>query len=34
MQLQVKLQKTAEIMYLEANKNQTKYLLTYLQVSK
>ena len=34
MQLQVKLQTTGDIMYLEANKNQTKYLLTYLQVSK
>ena len=29
MQLQVKLQKTAEITYLEASKQQTKYHLTY-----
>ena len=29
MQLQVKLQKATEITYLEANKLQTKYRLTY-----
>ena len=29
MQLQVKLQKTAEITYLETNKQQTKYPLNY-----
>ena len=33
-QLQVKLQKTVELTYLKANKQQTKYYLTYLQVSK
>ena len=34
MQLQAKLQKTAGKTYLEANKQQTKYRLTYLEVSK
>ena len=34
MELQVKLQKTAEITYLEANKQQARYRLTYLEVSK
>ena len=34
MQLEVKLQKTAEITYLEAYKQQTRYRLTYLEVSK
>ena len=34
MQLQIKPQKTAEITYLEANKQQTRYRLTYLDVSK
>ena len=32
MQLQAKLKKTAEIAYLEANKQQTRYRLTYLEV--
>ena len=32
MQLQVKLQKTVEKTYLEANKKQTRYRLTYLGV--
>ena len=34
MQLQGKLRKTEKIRYLEANKQQTNYRLTYLQVSK
>ena len=34
MQLQLKLQKTAEITYLEANKTQTRYCLTYLEGAK
>ena len=34
MQLQIKLQKTAEIKYLEGNKQQTRYCLTYLEISK
>ena len=34
MQLQDKLQKTAEITYLEANKKQTRDHLTYLEVWK
>ena len=34
MQLQVKLQKTAQIAYLEANKQETRYRLTYSEVSK
>ena len=34
MQLQVKLQKTAEITYLEENKQETRCDLTYLEVSK
>ena len=34
MKLQVKLQKAVEIMYLDANKQQTIYRLTYLEVSK
>ena len=34
MQLQVKVQKTGEIRYLEANKEETRYHLTYLEVSK
>ena len=33
MQLQVKLQKTAEITYLEENKQQTMHRLTYLEAS-
>ena len=31
MQLQLKPQKTEEIMYLEANKQQTRYNLTYFR---
>ena len=34
MQLQIKLQKPAEITYLEVNKQQTKYRLTYLEIWK
>ena len=34
MQLQAKLQKTAGKTYLKANKQQTRYRLTYLEVSK
>ena len=34
MQLQVKVQKTAEITYLEANNQQIRYPLTYLEVLK
>ena len=34
MQLQLKMSKTAEIRYLEANKNQSMYWLTYLNVFK
>ena len=34
MELQVKLQKTAEITYLEANKHQTRYRLTNSTVLK
>ena len=34
MELQSKLQKTSEIMHLEANKQQTRYRVTYLEVSK
>ena len=34
MQLQVKLQKTAEITYLEENKQQSKCRVTYFEVSK
>ena len=34
MQLQVELQKTQEITYLEVNKQETRYRLTYLDVSK
>ena len=34
MELQVKLQKPAEITHLERNKEQTKYRITYLDVSK
>ena len=34
MELQVKLQKTAEITYLEAKKEQASYRVTYLEVSK
>ena len=33
MQLQVKLQKTAQITYSEEKKQQTSYRLTYLKVS-
>ena len=33
MQLQIKLQKTAEITCLEANKERKKYRVTYLDVS-
>ena len=32
--LQVKLQKTAEVTYLEANKQQGRYHLTYLELPK
>ena len=34
MQLQVKLKKTAEITYLEAKKQETRYRLRYLEVLK
>ena len=34
MQLQIKLQKKAEITYLEANKQQTRYRVTCSEVSK
>ena len=34
MQLQVTMPKTAEITYLEANKEQTRQCLTYLELSK
>ena len=34
MQLKVQLQTTEEITYLEANKQQTRYLVKYLVVSK
>ena len=34
MQLQIELEKAEEIMYLEENKQQTRYRLTYLDVSK
>ena len=34
MQLQVRLQKTAEIARLKVNKTETRYRLTYLEVSK
>ena len=34
MELQVKVQKTAEITYLQFNKQQTRYRLTDLEVSK
>ena len=34
MQLQVKLQQAAEIMYLEGHKQQTRYRLTYLEASE
>ena len=34
MQLQIKLQQTAEITYLEANKTEARDRLTYLEVSK
>ena len=34
MLLQVKLQKTAQVSYLKANKQQTRYRLAYLEVSK
>ena len=34
MQLQVKLEKTEEIMFLKANKEQTRYRLIYLHASK
>ena len=34
MQLRVKVQKTAELTYLEANKRQTKYRVTYLEFWK
>ena len=34
MQLQVKLQKAAEITHLEANKQETRYCLTYLYLLK
>ena len=34
MQLQIKLQKTAEITYLEKNKQKTSYRLIYLEVWK
>ena len=34
MQLQVKLQKAAELTYLEAKKQQTRYRLTYFEFSK
>ena len=34
MQLHIKLQKEAEITYLEAHKQETRYLLTYFKVWK
>ena len=34
LQLQVKVKKIAELTYLEANKQQTKYRLTYLESCK
>ena len=34
MQLELKLQKTSETTYLEGNKTQTWYCVTYLEVSK
>ena len=34
MQLQVRLHKTGEIMYFEAEKQKRSYRLTYLEVSK
>ena len=34
MQLQIKLQKTKEITYFNANKQQTRYHLTYLKKEK
>ena len=34
MKLQDELQKRAEIMYLEANKQQGRYLVIYLEISK
>ena len=34
MQLQVKLQKTVQITYLEEKKQQTRYRVTYLESSK
>ena len=34
MQLELKLRKRAERTYLEANKQQTRYRLTYLEISK
>ena len=34
MQLQGKLEKTAEITYLDANKKQTRYHLTYFEILK
>ena len=34
MQLQIKIRKTTEIRYLEANIEQRRYQLTYLDVSK
>ena len=34
MQLELKLQKTAQITYLEAKKKQKRNYLTYLEVSK
>ena len=33
-QLQIKLQKTKEVTYLKANKQQTRYRLTYLKVGR
>ena len=33
-QLQVKLQKTKEITFLEENKEETRYCLTYLEVTR
>ena len=34
MQLQIKLEKSAEITYLEVNNQQAKYGLTYLEIWK
>ena len=34
MQLEVKLQKTAEIAHLEGKRQETRYRVTYLEVSK